>query len=328
MFIKRKVGKNIYYALLVSAAFIVYSYTFGLYIESQPWFKDLYWDSFISVPISQLGRHYIYALVIGLAALYYQYKKNYKPFPTFVVTFLSVCLLGLGVWYLFDASLRVVANLQPMVDAGNELTPKILSLIYWSSLIESALAIFSVTIGFRLFAEVYVNRDLVIKNKNKAIVFYRIIRWIGIPIGAFIGFTFIYALVVFLHDGIANTLLEPYQSIGPLANSAMAIATIYFFWEFTSFFIKSHKDGKVNVKNFRWKIATLFVCGLFSGWLFHDSMVIANDNLLSKGIADSGSIFVKIATYMIQASGVLAIISSLAIILTIISPSFFTKIKK
>lgn len=321
-------GKNIYFALLISVIFIVYSYTFGLFVESQDWFKDFYWDSFISVPITQLGRHYIYVLIVAMIALYYQYKRNYGMFATFIVTFLSTAMLGLGIWYLFDASLRVVANTQSLIDAGHELTKEVRSIIYWSSLFESVFAIFSITIGFRLFADVYIRRELIEERRNAAIIFYRFVRWAGIGVSAFVAFTFLLAFFIFLKEGIANALLEPYQSIGPLANSAMAVAMIYFFWEFTSFFIKSHKDGFVSNKNFRWKIAALFVCGLFCGWIFHDAMVVANDNLVGKGFDQYPSILVVIATKLIGMSGVLALITALAIILTILSPTIFTKSKK
>lgn len=320
--------KNMYLALMLSIFFIVYSYTFGVIVESQPWFKDFYWDAFISLPITQLGRHFIYVLIIGVGALYFQKRRNYGRFPTFLTMLLCAAMLGLGAWYLFDASLRVVANLPKLVEEGYEVDKNVLSLIYWSSLIESFFSICAITIGFRLFAQIYARRELKTENRNHAIIFYRSVRWICVSVNLFIAFAFTFAFVTFLHEGIASALVYPYQSIGPLANAGMAVGMIYFSWEFTSFFIKSHKVGYGNSKNYRWKIATLFICGLFNGWVFHDALVVANDNLFANGFHLSDNIFVSLSSHLIMIAGVISVVSVFAVILTILSPSILTKAKK
>lgn len=271
--------------VLFSLVVTVYGYVADGYVTQYEWGHRLYNFHFVSIRVQHIGVVTLFVTLFTCAGLIFETFKIKNRFIIVFKTIVAIGILGISLWYQFDAGKRVFQTIPELKDElGFTFTTSQLSTIYWMTIWETFASFILIICSYKMILNMLgKNHKVTIPSLVNHKVL-KVIRRIARTFGIAIALSSLFAFIVIVASNRYELLTTPYRAFGPLVN-LMLFVICTFAWTAVINFYNNEKNvhGKFRIKNHSTAVLILFVLAGMVGYAFHETLVLVDNNLVDTG---------------------------------------------
>lgn len=308
---------TVLFCILVS----IYGYVADYYVVNDSWYFKLYNYHFVSIRIGHIGVITLFVALISSIALLFETFKIKNIAITIYKTLVSIVILAVSLWYIFDAGKRVFQTLPELKqELGYVFTNDALSTIYWMALFETFASILLMFCSYKILNKMLGNgrsKNITLLSNEKGL---NVFRKISTGLGLAIAITSLTAFVIFVATGNYVVLVKPYKSMGPLVIGILYIICTIAYLAIIRFYKRPYGNAwNFKIQNHGTVVLILFSLSGMIGYALHETLILFNDNISSSGIINATTdIALKTGCYLIYAVFLMIIVSLILHIASIV----------